>query len=63
MSQERLAEVCGCDRSYLSFVERGLSSPTVSTVFLLAKALDVKASYLITEVEAELDIGNLTSSP
>jgi transcriptional regulator with XRE-family HTH domain len=54
MSQERLAEASGCDRSYLSFVERGINSPSLDMVFRLAKGLGLKPSALLARVEEEL---------
>lgn len=54
MSQEALAEASGCDRSYLSFLERGINSPSLSMVFQLARALETQPSRLLAEVEADL---------
>lgn len=54
-SQERLAEVSGCDRSYLSFLERGINSPSLSMFMRIATALSLKPSELLAQVEAELE--------
>lgn len=51
ISQEKLALECGLDRTYISLLERGLRQPTISTLFKIAKALDVTPSMLIQEVE------------
>lgn len=39
MSQERLAQLCGLDRTYVSGVERGLRNPTIQAVFRLSVVL------------------------
>jgi len=51
LSQEKLAELAGYDRTYISLLERGLRQPTITTLFDLAKALNVTASFLVKTVE------------
>ena len=51
LSQEELAEKCNLHDRYISFLERGLRQPTITTIFKLAKALDIKPSDLIKRVE------------
>lgn len=51
MSQEALSLACGRHRTYVSLLERGGSSPSLSTVWLLAAALGVAPSELIRRVE------------
>lgn len=51
LSQEKLAEYCELDRTYISLLERGLRQPTITTIFKLAKALKIKPSTLIEKVE------------
>ncbi|HEY3372766.1 MAG TPA: helix-turn-helix transcriptional regulator [Prolixibacteraceae bacterium] len=51
ISQEKLAEFCDLDRTYISLLERGLRQPTITTIFRLAKALKIKPSVLIEKVE------------
>lgn len=41
LSQEKLGEVAGLDRSYVSLVERGMVNPTVTTVVRLATAIGI----------------------
>ena len=53
-SQEQLALECGLDRTYISLLERGLRQPTLTTLFVLAGSLGIKASRLINLVEIEL---------
>jgi transcriptional regulator with XRE-family HTH domain len=48
MSQEELAELADLDRTYPSFMERGLRQPTVGRLIGLAHALGVDPSALIT---------------
>lgn len=50
VSQEGLAERCGLHRTYVGSVERGERNVTLSSLELLAKALDVSAADLLTEV-------------
>ncbi len=55
LSQEKLAELASLDRTYISQIERGLKSPSISSLISLAKALKVKAHILVSEMENELD--------
>ncbi len=50
-SQEHLAELAGLDRTYVSLLERGLRQPTISTLFSLAKALNIAPSKIISQIE------------
>jgi transcriptional regulator with XRE-family HTH domain len=54
LSQEKLAEYCDLDRTYISMLERGLRQPTISTIFKIADALDISPSELVRKVELEL---------
>jgi transcriptional regulator with XRE-family HTH domain len=51
LTQEALAFQAGIDRSYLSQLENNHKSPTLDTLFRLCKALNIKASELIAQVE------------
>lgn len=51
ISQERLSQESGLDRSYISLLERGLRQPSLATLLQLAEALSVPASELILKVE------------
>ena len=51
ISQQTLALECELDRTYISLLERGLRQPTISTIFILAKTLDIKPSVMIGMVE------------
>lgn len=51
ISQEKLAEYCDLDRTYISLLERGKRQPTITTIFKLAEALQIEPSQLIKRVE------------
>jgi len=51
ISQERLAEAAGLDRSFVSLVERGLQSPNVVVLLKVAGVLKVPAAELIARTE------------
>ncbi len=53
ISQEKLAEHCNLDRTYISLLERGLRQPTLSTIFKISQALEISPSELIKIVENE----------
>ena len=52
LSQEALSLACGRHRTYVSLLERGHNSPTLTTVWRLAAALDVSAAEFVRRVEA-----------
>lgn len=54
ISQEKLAEYCELDRTYISLLERGLRQPTITTIFKLAKALNISPEKLIEKVQDRL---------
>lgn len=54
LSQEKLAEYCDLDRTYISLLERGLRQPTISTIFKLSEALHLKPSSMVEMVEFKL---------
>lgn len=55
ISQEELADRAGIHRTYVSQIERGLKSPTLSVLFEVAKSLNTTVSSLIAEVEQNID--------
>jgi transcriptional regulator with XRE-family HTH domain len=55
LSQEEIAGRTGLDRTYISMLERKVKQPTLTTIFLLAEALEIKPSELIQEIEVEYD--------
>jgi transcriptional regulator with XRE-family HTH domain len=54
-SQERLADLCDLHRTYISQVERGLKSPSLRSLLLIADALKIRPSTLLREVEDDQD--------
>ena len=56
LSQERLSFVCDRHRTYVSMIERGRNSPSLLTIWRLAKALDTRPSTLIRQVERRVDL-------
>ncbi|MBD1922998.1 helix-turn-helix transcriptional regulator [Microcoleus sp. FACHB-831] len=54
ISQEELADRAGIHRTYVSQIERGLKSPTLTVLFDITKALGITASNFINEVEKEM---------
>jgi DNA-binding XRE family transcriptional regulator len=53
ISQEKLAELSGLDRSYVSLLERGLRQPSLETLFLIGSALDISPSEIVGRVEKD----------
>jgi transcriptional regulator with XRE-family HTH domain len=47
LSQEKLAFECDLHRTYISQLERGLKSPTVRTLSLIAEALKITSDELL----------------
>lgn len=54
LSQERLAEICDLDRTYISMLERGINQPSLATLIRLAHALDIPSGQLVAEVEGAI---------
>lgn len=50
LSQERLGEITGLDRTYISGIERGVRNPSLKNIEKLAKALKVKVADLTAEM-------------
>jgi transcriptional regulator with XRE-family HTH domain len=53
ISQEKLAELSGLDRSYVSLLERGLRQPSLETIFLIAEALEISPAEVVRRVEKD----------
>lgn len=56
ISQEKLAELSSLHRTYISQIERGLKSPSLKAMLAISKALNVKLSIMLRELEANLDV-------
>ena len=55
LSQETLADLCRISRPYVSRLETGKNSPSLSMVFQLAQALQVTPVDLMASVQANLE--------
>ncbi|WP_255772349.1 helix-turn-helix domain-containing protein [Mycobacteroides abscessus] len=51
ISQERLSELAGLDRTYVSGVERGTRNPTLDSMARLSSALGFRLSVLVRRAE------------
>lgn len=47
ISQERLAEMAGIDRSYMGNIERGEKNITLKKAYEICDALDIEIQYLV----------------
>lgn len=54
LSQEALSFACSRHRTYISLIERGQNAPSITTVWLLASALDVHPTTIVDQVEQRL---------
>ena len=55
LSQEQLAEFCGLHRTYISLLERGLKSPSLSTLFRISNTLAISPHQLVFSTEQEIE--------
>lgn len=53
-SQEELGFQAGVHRTYVSQIERGLKSPTLTIILRLTQALGCSAGQLVSHVEKQL---------
>lgn len=49
-TQEKLAELVGCDSSSISLIEGGKQNPSITTVVKMSKALDIDIKVLLNEL-------------
>lgn len=54
ISQESLAEKSSLDRTFISMLERGKRTPTISTLLKISFALDVTSYEVMEKVESLL---------
>ena len=55
LSQEQLGFEADLRRTFVSVLELGQQQPTITTIFKLSKALRLKPSELINQVEREIE--------
>ena len=53
LSQEKLAELCGCHPTYIGQVERGEKNATLESIEKIASALNISLSTLFEKIGAE----------
>lgn len=53
LSQEALANKCNLDRSYIGSLERSKRNPTLVTLILLSKGLEIELSELLSQLQYE----------
>lgn len=56
LSQERLADLCNIDRTYISLLEREKRNPTVEVVFRISRCFDMKPSEFLKKVEDLMEL-------
>lgn len=47
LSQQALADYCNLERVYISKLERGLSMPSIETIFRIAEVLNIKPADFV----------------
>ncbi len=62
LSQERLAEMCNLSPRYLTDIERGLHSPTIQKMEVIAKCLNIEPYQLLMNPTRNEDIINKINS-
>ena len=55
VSQERLGELSGLDRTYISGIERAVRNPTIDSLSRIAEALKCELSELLAAAETARD--------
>ena len=55
MTQEVLSGFADIARGHLAMIERGERKPTLETLYKISRALDVKMSTFIIDIEEELE--------
>lgn len=55
LSQEKLAEMAGLDRTFVSLIERGRRRPTLESAARISKALNLSLSWMVATAERKRD--------
>ena len=58
LSQEKLAELCGLQPSYVGQIERGEKNITVEILYRLSQGLDVSMADLLQDIDNPASAGN-----
>jgi transcriptional regulator with XRE-family HTH domain len=53
ISQEKLANLTGLDRTFISLIENGKRSPTLSTILKICSALEISPSSIFSKFEEQ----------
>lgn len=51
LSQQKLGNIADVDRSYISEIERSMRTPTLYTLFRIAKALNIEPQMLVAKIQ------------
>jgi len=54
LSQEKLAFNSGLDRTFISMIERGITHPSLASIYALSDALGTRGSALLQKLEKNL---------
>lgn len=57
LTQEKLAELADLDRAYIYHLEHGKKEPSLTTIFKIAKGLNIKPGELIERIDKMNDCG------
>ncbi|WP_338949753.1 helix-turn-helix transcriptional regulator [Fusobacterium nucleatum] len=49
LSQEKLAELCSFNRTYISSLERGLKSPSLKSIEIISSILEIETYLFFIE--------------
>ena len=52
ISQEKLSKITGLDRTFISLIENGKRSPTLTTIVKISAALQISPSELFLKFES-----------
>lgn len=55
LTQTDLAEFCDLDRTFIFLLERGERQPTLTTIFLVSRALRVSPAEFVGQIERKLN--------
>jgi len=55
ITQEVLSGLSDIGRTHLSAIERGERKPTLETLYRISRALDIRMSVIVMEIEKEVE--------